>query len=311
MTEQSPNLPPPWPLLLDGWRVTLEADGYSPKSVLTYQAGMTSFTGWLGANHPQLDPADLHRQHVRGWLAAVRQRNGATTAATYYAGVRHFAKWLVAEGDVASNPTDGVRCPVPSEPATPVLSADELKALLATCSKQTFTGVRDAAIIMLLADGGLRSSELAGLRVADVDQPGRVVYVAGKGTGRRGPRHRAVPYGVRTAQAINRYLRARQRHPFHDTPALWLGSSEKAELRPDTVRRMVRRRGELAGIQGLHPHTLRHTWASQFRAAGGSEGDLMTLGGWRNRAMLDRYGASAAAGRAAESYRKLSLGDRL
>jgi integrase/recombinase XerC len=307
----TPTLPPGWTLLLDGWRVTLEADGYSPKSVLTYQAGMTSFAGWLIANHPDLDPDGLQRAHVRGWLADVRQRNGATTAATYYAGVRNFAKWLLAEGEIATNPTEGVRCPVPSEPETSVLSPTELKALLANCSRASFVGLRDAAIIMLLADGGLRCSELAGLSVADVDQANRIVYVVGKGTGRRGPRHRAVPYGVRTAQAVNRYLRARERHPFHDSPPLWLGAFDQPSLSPETVRRMVRRRGDRVGIKGLHPHTLRHTWASAFRAAGGSEGDLMTLGGWRNRSMLDRYGASAAAGRAADAYRKLSLGDRL
>ncbi len=308
MTTQT--LPRDWSLLLDGWRVTLEADGYSPKSVRTYAAGMASFAGWLVANHPVLEPRDLTRNHVRGWLADVRVRNGATTAATYYAGVRHFAKWLVTEGESTGDPTAGVRSPVPSEPATPVLSSDELKALLATCSRTTFTGARDAAIIMLLADGGLRLGELVGLQIDDVDLGAKLVFVIGKGTGRRGPRHRSVPYGVRTAQLINRYLRARERHPFHASPALWLGAFDQPSLSPETVRRMIRRRGGAIGIK-VHPHTLRHTWASEFRAAGGSEGDLMQLGGWRNRAMLDRYGASAAAGRAADAYRKLSLGDRL
>lgn len=248
---------------------------------------------------------------MRGWIADVRERNGATTAATYFAGVRHFCRWLVAEGEAPGDATDRVKYPATSEPATPVLSADDLKRLLETCAKQTFTGRRDAAIIMVLADGGLRLAELAGLRLVDLDLPGRILYVAGKGTARRGPRHRAVPFGIKTAQALNRYLRERERHPFKDSPALWLGTAGRATLTADAVRRMLGRRGERVGITGLHPHTLRHTWAHSFRTAGGSEDDLMTLGGWRNRAMLDRYGASAAADRAAESYRRLSLGDRL
>jgi integrase len=74
---------------------------------------------------------------------------------------------------------------------------------------------------------------------------------------------------------------------------------------------MLKRRAALVGLEGVHPHVFRHSWASAFRAAGGSEGDLLVLGGWRSRAMLDRYGKAAAADRAAESYRRLSLGDRL
>jgi integrase len=57
---------------------------------------------------------------------------------------------------------------------------------------------------------------------------------------------------------------------------------------------MLKRRGGWAGITGLHAHVLRHIWAHAFRAAGGNEGDLMLLGGWRSGAMLDRYGKAAA-----------------
>jgi integrase len=74
---------------------------------------------------------------------------------------------------------------------------------------------------------------------------------------------------------------------------------------------VLKRRGAEAGIADLHPHAFRHTWALAFRVAGGNEDDLMLLGGWRNRAMLDRYGRAAAADRAADAYRRLSLGDRI
>jgi integrase/recombinase XerC len=300
-----------WPLLIQGWELTIQADGYSPKTLRTYQAGLASLTTWIAATHPELTPAELDRQHVRGWIAHVRERRGPTTTATYFAGVRHFCRWLLAEGEATTDATDRVKYPAVSEPATPVLSPEDLRRLLGGCATRTFTGCRDAAIILVLADGGLRLAELVGLRLHDLDLHARIVYVAGKGTARRGPRHRAVPFGIKTAQTLNRYLRERGRHPYRDAPPLWLGTGGRVTLSEDAVRLMLRRRGERAGITGLHPHTLRHTWAHSFRAAGGSEGDLMTLGGWRNRAMLDRYGASAAAGRAAESYRKLSLGDRL
>jgi integrase len=164
---------------------------------------------------------------------------------------------------------------------------------------------------MLFLDGGLRLSELAGLQVADVDLRDRIVFVAGKASRRSGPRHRTVPLGVKAARALDRYLRERRRHPFADTLRLWLGSRGRPTLDADGVKAMLKRRGADAGISDLHPHAFRHTWAHAFRAAGGNEGDLMLLGGWRSRAMLDRYGKAVAADRAAEAYRRLSLGDRI
>jgi len=192
-----------------------------------------------------------------------------------------------------------------------VLSVDQLRALLAACAGKTFGARRDTAMVYLLADGGLRLAELAGLTVTDVDLRERYVYVTGKGTRRSGPRHRAVPVGVRTMQAADRYLRERRRHPWASKEELWLGDRGRGPLTADGVKAALQRRAAAAGIEGLHPHMLRHTWASQFKEAGGSEGDLMVMGGWRSRAMLDRYGRAAAVERAASAYRRLSLGDRL
>jgi site-specific recombinase XerC len=227
------------------------------------------------------------------------------------AGVRHFCRWLQGEGEADHDATAGIRTPAPGDPETAVLSDEALRRLLATCGGADFTSRRDMAIIMLFLDGGLRLSELAGLQVADVDLRDRIVYVVGKASRRSGPRHRAVPLGVKAARALDRYLRERRRHPYADTPRLWLGSRGRPALAADGVDAMLKRRGAEAGITDLHPHAFGHTWAHGFRAAGGNEGDLMLLGGWRSRAMLDRYGKAAAADWAADAYRRLSLGDRI
>jgi site-specific recombinase XerD len=302
---------PDFAVLIVSWELALRADGYADGTVKAYQNAVRSLADWLAEQHPEVGPTELDRQHIRGWLVALRQGHSSNTARGWFAGVRHFCRWLEGEGEADLDATAGIRTPAPGDPETPVLSDADLRALLATCAGTDFTARRDTAIIMLFLDGGLRLSELAGLQVADVDLRDRIVFVAGKASRRSGPRHRAVPLGVKAARALDRYLRERRRHSYAETPRLWLGSRGRPRLDADGVKAMLRRRAADAGITDLHPHAFRHTWAHAFRAAGGNEGDLMMLGGWRSRAMLDRYGKAAAADRAAEAYRRLSLGDRI
>jgi integrase len=253
-------------VLTVSWELALRADGYAANTVKAYQNAARSLAGWLAEHHPEVGPAELERQHIRGWLVEVRERHSSNTARGWFPGVRHFCRWLQSEGEADQDATAGVKTPAPGDPETPVLSDAELRALLATCAGTDFTARRDTAIIMLFLDGGLRLSELTGLQVADVDlEAGSCTWPA---------------------------RRAGAAAPAPGGPARGQGGPGARSLPPRAA-------------------AFRHTWAHAFRAAGGNEGDLMLLGGWRNRAMLDRYGKAAAADRAADAYRRLSLGDRI
>lgn len=192
---------------------------------------------------------------------------------------------------------------VPIE-APPVIREEQMVALLKACEGTGFEERRDMALLRLLYDTGMRRGECANLKVEDIDWERDVVTVFGKGR-----RVRACPFGKQTAKALDRYLRLRSRNPHGDEPWLWLG--RRGRLLDSGILQVVRRRSRQAGLSKLYPHLFRHTFAHEMLSAGMQEGDLLMLGGWRDRGMLSRYGASAAEERARDAYKRLSPGDRL
>ena len=181
----------------------------------------------------------------------------------------------------------------------PVIKQEDLRKLLKSVSGTDFESRRDKAIISLFIDTGLRVAEMAGIGVEDVDIEEREVVVMGKGR-----RQRSVRFVKETRSDLTRYLLVRSKHPHAECEALWVG--KRGGMQSNGVYQMVVRRCEEAGIERVHPHMFRHTFAHQYLRAGGAEGDLMRVTGWRSRQMVDRYGASAASERAAEAHDKFS-----
>lgn len=290
--------------LAGSWELHLRAERKSPQTLKAYLTGVRLYLAWCDQDGR---PAQLDRAAVRAWVADLLERGAeASTARSRQLAVRRFSAWLAEENEIERDDLAGLRPPKLDAKVVEVLTEDQLSALIKACQGPELRDRRDEAIVRLMAETGARSEEVVSLQLADINlSAGEAVVRRGKGgKGRR------ISIGARTATAIDRYLRLRRGHHLAATPALWLGE-RMSGFTYYALHKTLALRARAAGIEGFHPHLLRHTAASRWLEVGGSEGGLMAMAGWSRRDMLDRYTRSTSERRAMDEAKRLGLGDSL
>jgi len=232
--------------------------------------------------------------HVRGWTARLHAQGlGPRSIAITLAGWRGLYKWLGREGLVSVNPVDGIKPPKAPKPLPKALSVDHAVALSAhqpaddaeagspaattrRAAEAPWLNARDHAMVELLYSSGLRSAELLGLDVVASDSaPGWVdlqageAHVLGKGSKRR-----IVPVGQAAQLALRQWLAVREALTPPQCPALFI-SRLGSRLTPMQLRNRLKQLAQQAGLPThVHPHMLRHSFASHLLQ---SSGDLRAV----------------------------------
>ena len=266
------------------WQLALEAAGKSPKTVRSYLDSVKALHGFLAARDMPTDVEEVDAEHIRAFILSEEQRTSAATAAVHFRNLRVYFGWLAREGErTNANPMDRVDKPKVTKKAKQFFDDAELAALLRTCQGATFADRRDTAIMRIFIDTGMRVSGLANLRYDPDDENRNDVYLTQRKLRLRlkGGDETWVPIGKKSAAALDRYIRVRARHSYASSPWLWLGvqGHNLAHMTDSGVRVMLSRRGEQAGIQNVHPHRFRRSFADKWLAAGGSTDDLMHITG--------------------------------
>lgn len=279
------------PVIRD-FALALAAEGKKPKTIRTYTDAAT----WLQKTQGVDNWPQVRKSHIRAHLALILAGHSPAYASNQFRALQQFFKFLEAEEEI-KNPMTGIKPPTVPQKLVPVIVNEDWQKLIETCSSKRFNDLRDKAIFEFFRSTGARRSEVAGLRITDVDLGQLCAIVTGKAS-----RMRVVRFDAATGLALSRYLRARKTRKHASSDMLWIGGY--GPLTSDGIYQMFGRRGERAGVE-INPHRFRHDFSHRYLLNGGQESDLMSQNGWSSASMLRRYGASAAAERARSHYDKV------
>lgn len=262
----------------------------SRNTVAAYRRDLESYRSFL-SERGVWSTSEVARSDVEDHIAKKRD-GGAADASVNRAlsAIKGFHRFLVREGIEVNHPTAPIRLPRTDQRLPSVISIDRVASLLDQDFPQTAAGERDHALLEVLYGCGLRASELVGLDVRDLHLDEEYLRVVGKGS-----KERIVPITGTARSALLRYVLhgARTELQGHArsgsvSPAVFL-NARGSRLSRQSVHAICERYGRAVGIEGLHPHALRHSFATHMLAGGADLRVLQELLGHADIATTQVY----------------------
>ncbi|MCU7850771.1 MAG: tyrosine recombinase XerC [Candidatus Thiodiazotropha sp. (ex Monitilora ramsayi)] len=240
----------------------------SPHTLESYGRDLKALLQWLESVEIR-DWQQLTQHQVRHYLAE-RHRQGRSPKSLHreLSSLRSLYRYLLREGEVDANPALGVRAPKVRRRLPTTLDADQLGQLL-DFHDDSPVGLRDKAIMELFYSSGLRLAELVSLNLGEVDLHEQMVEVTGKGA-----KTRRVPVGKQAREAIENWLVARETMALSNETALFVGVRGRRISRSMVQKQLHQRSIEQGAPRNIHPHLLRHSFASHLLE---SSGDLRAV----------------------------------
>jgi len=254
---------------------------YSGHTIRAYMNDLAEFEDFLKKN--SIDLEKVNPKNLNLYSLNLYTKNSKSTVSRKLTTLRSFFTFMVRKGLLKQNPAKLIPLPKKEKPLPVFLTVDEVFNLINSIDQDGILPLRDLAIIELLYSSGLRVSEIAKIKILDIDRKEGLVKVSGKGN-----KERIVPFGSKAGEAILKYLERRSELKPKDD--YFFLNNRGTGITARSIERIVKKYGLLSGIsKKISPHALRHTFATHLLGSGADLRSIQELLGHSSLSTTQKY----------------------